>query len=360
MLFAQNSYVSTDSVLSVGVRVLDGGDRKNSIICQVKKGRVLYKYKPKEINEYGFKGGRVYVSREIQIGNSMKSVFLERLTKGGISLYYYKGQKEKVFFVEKATTPFAELPICDKDKRQSFNDILDTLTADCPNVSIAVKHARFNKLSLKKLLNRYNNCELKPFPRLRYGAILGIGASKLMIPSSALNQVLTQLEFGYSGGFSFGMFIDKPILVSDFSLHTELYYSQHGYSSNKHTENKDIDFVAGTSAVYLPVMIRYAMPYNKIRPFVNAGVNFSYNLTNENRLSMSDLNAGNRELVYEAGISLIPDKYVGYSFGSGIEYKITEKRSLFVELRYTIFLGVFVNTEMLNNSEINITTGINF
>lgn len=224
--FGQSDYFSTDSTSSLGIKLIDGGDLINSQFCQVKKGDKTIQYTPYEVKEYGFKDGRVYISKEIQIADSSKRVFLERLKKGNTTLYYYRGKGLKTFFIQKDSTLFVEIP--EQDTEEDYSTQLLNLTKDCSNVSDACKLVSYNKKSLSKLISRYNQCELKPFPHFKYGFLIGYEFLRL-IPSSEQNYNLKYFDYKYDGGFTIGIFLDNPILVSDISLHVELLLSKHGY-----------------------------------------------------------------------------------------------------------------------------------
>ena len=265
----RNYYYDKDSIKhDVGVRLQYGSDLINSKFCQIKRGSSVYKYGPSEIYEYGFKDGRIYVSKEITIFDSVQKVFLEHLVKGKTNLYYLKGKGFRTFFLEKDDTFKVEIPKKDyKDETIGFNESLSNITSDCQNVSDATKLASYGKKSLSKLITRYNKCELKPFPHFRYGLNIGYEFTKLIIPKGNEYQYINYLDFKYDGGFLIGLFADYPISVSDFSLHTEINFSKHGFSYNKLVETKDIDFVSNIFTMKLPILLRYEYPLNKIRPF---------------------------------------------------------------------------------------------
>lgn len=345
--------------MSVGVNLVDGRDLLNSRFCMMKMGDQIVRYTPYEVKEYGFKDGRVYLSKDIQTSDSVQRVFLERLEKGNTTLYYYKGKRNKTYFLEKDSILFVELPKRKEKRDITFRSNLQHITSDCPNVRDAAKLVNYNKKSLTNLITRYNNCELKPFPFFKYGLIIGYGTTKL-IPSSAIeNEYINQLDFKYDGGFTIGLFVDNPILVSDFSLHAELYYSRHGFSYNKLIENKDIDFVANISALKLPILIKYAYPSNKNRPFINAGGILAYNFKNDNSLYEASMTQNIIEIDDLKKTSLIYRNQVGYSIGGGLECKLNHKNFLFFELRYSKLYGLS-DSGSLNNSEIHFITGINF
>ena len=332
--FGQSSYFSTDSSTSVGIKLINGGDMINSQYCQVKKGEKTIQYTPYEVKEFGFKDRRVYVSKEIIIADSSKRVFLERLHKGRTTLYFYRGKGIKTFFIQKDSTLFVEISkqnAADED----YSKQLSNLTKDCSNVSDACKLVSYNKKSLSKLISRHNHCELKPFPHFKYGFLMGYEFLRL-IPSSEKNDNLKYFNYKYDGCFSVGLFLDNPILVSDFSVHAELLISKHGHSYNKLVNNKDLDFIANFTSLNVPVLLKYAYPSNKIRPFISVGINGTYFIKNKTLLYETTINETTIEINNSRITSMISDFQLGYVIGGGLEYKLNYKNSLFFELRYII------------------------
>jgi hypothetical protein len=358
LTFGQNEYFSTDITTSTGIKLIDGGDLINSKLCQVKKGNGIIEYTPYEVKEFGFKDGRVYVSKEIQLSDSTKKVFLERLYEGKTTLYYYKEKGRKSFFIEKDGSLFVELQKRNRDNK-SYNEQLSDITNDCSNVAGAVNLVNYNKKSITKLVSRYNNCELKPFPHFRYGVTLGYEFMKLVTPSGNQNEDIKYFDFKYDGSYAIGLFIDNPISVSDFSLHSELYFSKHGFSYNKRIANEDIDFVANLSTLKVPLLIRYAIPSNKIRPFINIGMVGSLNIRNKTQLYTTTISENKIEIGDIKLSSPIDNIQFGYCMGGGMEYKLKSRNSLFFEIRYTSQYGIS-NPGTLKTSGFNFVTGINF
>ena len=355
--FGQLEYFSNDSSRSIGINLIDGGDLINSRLCQVKQGNKIIKYSPDEVKEFGFKDGRVYISKEIQFADSSRRVFLERLYKGKTTLYYYKGKGAKTFFIEKDSTLFVEVPKQNTAK-EHFSKQLLKITDDCPNVSDACKLVNYNKKSFSKLIARYNQCVIKPFPHFKYGFLLGYEFSRL-IPSDKQNGDLKYFEYKYDGDFSIGVYADNPILESDFSAHAELLFSKHGYSYNKLVDNKDIDFVANFTSIKVPLLVRYTYPSNKIRPYINVGFVGTYLIKNETLLFETTIKENTIEIDDPHITSLINDVQFGYNIGGGIEFKLNLKNSLFFELRYDNLYGAG-DSEFRGTSAFNVFTGISF
>jgi hypothetical protein len=355
-LSGQKAYFISDSTKTTGIDLVDGGEIINSRFCQVKSKGKIIQYSPYQVKEFGLKNGRVYLSKEIQLSDSVERVFLERLSEGRANLYYFKSKEFKTFFLEKDSTSFLEIPKLNKDN-VTFNKQLIDLSPDCINIKDAINFVSYNKKSFSRIITRYNNCELKPFPHFRYGLIAGYEFAKLIPVSDNSIGELIHFDFSYDGGFLPGLFIDSPISVSDFSLHFEFYYSRHGYSYNKIVDSKDLDFVGNISSLRFPVLIRYSYPSNKYRPFINLGGILTFNIKNESLLYESTVLNNIIEINDIQNTSLIGKYQAGYSLGAGIEYCFSLKRSLFAELRYN---KLYDGVKVFNESVINLMTGINF
>lgn len=356
--YGQSEYYAKDSITSIGIKLVDGGDIINSRTCRVKEGDTMIDYSPYEVKEYGFKDGRIYLSKEIQISDSFKRVFLERLTNGEITLYYYKNDSIKTFFLEKENSSIIEIPKSNGGE-MSYKKQLINITNNCSNVAGASELVRYNKKSFTKLISRYNDCELKPFPHFKYGLTLGYELAKLIPLAGSQTGYANYFDFKYDAGYTIGLFIDNPILVSDFSLHTELYYSRHGFSYNKLVGTQDIDLVTNVSSLKLPVLIRYAYPSNKFRPFLDIGGVVAFNIKNESKVYETTISDKTIIINDVQKIKLIADNQIGYSFGGGIEYSLGNKNSIFFELNYSKYYGLS-DSESIKISEIKFTTGISF
>jgi len=301
----------------------------------------------------------VYVSRKIQLPDSAQSVFLEILVKGKKTLYYYRGKRLKTFFVGNDSTLFVELPKNNASKTGNFRDQLRQLTSDCPKTGEALKLVNYRKQQLAAFMNRYEDCELKPFPYLKVGMTIGYGMMKLAPTNRQMEASLDKLDFTYSGGFTVGLFVDQPILLSDFSVHAELYFSKYGFSYNKMIDNNDVDFVANVSSLKIPLMIRYTYPSNTLRPFINAGGIVANNFKNKMSLYTTTITGSTVETTTMEDISSGKQYQFGYTVGGGIEYNLNYRNHLFLELRYSKLFKP-TGSDQPGSSEYHIVTGINF
>jgi hypothetical protein len=360
--FGQSDYYAKDSSLIIGVELVYGNDNLNSRLCRVKNDGKIKDYSPYEVNEFGYKDGRVYVSKEVQVLGTKKRVFLERLHRGKVILYYYKTRGFKTFFIEKDSALFLEIPKHNKEG-SSFKEQLTTLTNDCENIGKLAKFAHYNKKSMTKLIDRYDGCELKPFPHFRYGLIIGYNLTKLNPPIISSNDYIKYFGYKFDGCYTIGLFMDNPFLSSDLSLHTEFYYSKHGFSYNKKVDYKDLDFVTNINTFNVPILLKYTYPSKKIRPYVDMGVFYTYNVNIESKIYEAAINNNIIVIAKESEVGLISKNQLGLSIGFGIEYKLNIKNSLFFELRYNRQNGMndinSKDSKYFRSSEIHYVIGIN-
>jgi hypothetical protein len=341
LIYGQSDYIETDSVLTAGIKIIDGGDSENSEVCQVKIDGKTYRFSPFELKEYGFDNGRIYVSKNIYIpDSSAKKVFLERLVKGNTSLYYYKRKTTKVFLIERDSSKLIELPKIDKETNTvTFHEKLLEITTDCQNISEATKLVTYDKKSFTKLFQRYNSCELRPFPFLKYGIIFGYATSKMSFTPSSELHYSDKFTYTYDPGITVGIFIDKPVYMSDFSIHSELLFSRNGYSYNWSDENHDVDLVINLTSISIPVLIRYSYPSIKGRPFINVGGTYVNNI----RKNCSEYEAvitGNAINIKKYNEeSTITSNLLGFTVGGGFQYKLNYKNNASIELRYEKLQG---------------------
>lgn len=87
--YGQNDYMALKDSMVVGIKLQEGHDQLNSRLCRmVEKNGDITEYSPDEVSEYGFENGRIYVSQTVVVNGSERTVFLERLADGALTLYY--------------------------------------------------------------------------------------------------------------------------------------------------------------------------------------------------------------------------------------------------------------------------------
>ncbi|MDR0295516.1 MAG: hypothetical protein LBH91_04910 [Prevotellaceae bacterium] len=151
-------------------------DARNMRICNFKTretGKIV-SYLPKEIYGYRFyQEGKFYVSKEVTVNDEQRTVFLEYLVQGIMSLYYYvelspPGQKMKFYFFEDEVGNIT--PVTKKTDRQVDNNkgyievyedfhykgVIKYLFKDLETISKEVDKLPFDQKSMINITKEYH------------------------------------------------------------------------------------------------------------------------------------------------------------------------------------------------------------
>ena len=353
----QEEYYSTDTISFVGLlNLVDAGDKMNARFCQINKNGDIVKFTPYEVKLYCLRSGRLYISKEIPGGDSIRRVFLEQLCQGNLNLFYYKNEKGKTFFLEKDSN-LIELPKHTGQNR-SFREQLKALTLDCPKMGETAKLVNYRKLSMQQFVNKINTCNRKPFRFTSYGMFFGYGKANLDVSFGAGVQLPFDIQPDPQSVTTIGLFLDFPIMVSNFSFYTNVHYFKYSVSYYQIHDKRDIDLVVNISAFKMPLMFRYTLPCGPVRPFVNAGIVVAYHNQAEFEFYQSLISPGQVE-ISEPYSNYFKSLQTGYTAGAGIEYSLTYRNSVFLEVRYDKLLK-FDKPELVGMSTLFLIAGINF
>ncbi|MFB6342852.1 porin family protein [Saccharicrinis sp. FJH62] len=329
-------YYMIDSTSFSGIKLLDKGN-KNFSYCYVEQNGDEIKFSPEEINEYGFYDGNSFKSQEININGFKQKVFIECLTKGRINLYKYNFNGFKRYFIEKDSTLFVELNNI-KDSEYYFKNQILKSTHDFPALKQEINFVTYSDNSLKAFIRKYNNLDQTPLPHLKWGLNFGIENTILKSTSEAEN--IKSFKYDYNSTLSVGLFLDKPILYSNFSIHPELNLSKQGFTYSSIVNGTEYSILINIERLKLPVLIRYTLPVKKLRPYLNAGPSISYSYTNQN-LSFEINNHDNIYNIRKDVDHTFIDRYqFGYSLGFGFESIFKYRRSVCFEFRLSHLYGV--------------------
>lgn len=324
--YTQNSdYIATDSTLDSRVKLLEGLPQQNSqFILAVRQGKEI-KYTPEDISEYGFKNGTVYVAKKVTLDGAERNVFLQRLEQGTISLYRYNSKSYKTYFIEKEPSTLEEL----KNDMESFS----RLSKDCLHINDAIKLSSYNKNSLIKLTNHYNECKPKPFPHKKLGILVGIEKRDLE-QSSTLDTLISGVSFNSSTSTLIGIYIDLPIEMTNFSIVGGVYFSKTGFSGNIRRNSNDVDVLIDLTSARFPLLLQYALPISKWRPYINIGGSYSYNFRKSSSIFQSTFVDDLIVIDEFSGTTLVSETMNGYLVGCGFQYDLNERQKISSEIRF--------------------------
>lgn len=357
--FAQNEYILTDTASYGGVlNLIEASDKSNAKVCQRIMMDSIIRYTPYEIRGYRLRTGAVYKSMEIQRGDSTIRVFLEELHDGILSIMYYRGDHEKVFYMYEDSN-LVELRRHGNTNRPYKNQLRDAAQAlGCQEMIKTAGLVAYRKLPMMRYARRVDLCNGKPFRYIRYGITLGYGRATFGNNFGVGEGIPAAVEISPQGITGFGAFLDLPVLLGDLSIYLNPHYFKYALSYNRYVNKSDIDLVVNVEAIKLPVMIRYTLPLKVIRPYANGGLIVEYNHQVEYNYYQSLISPDQIE-ISKPFIASFSGFQSGFAAGAGIEFDLTHLNSLFMEIRYDQLMAS-EQPETVDLSTLSLILGINF
>jgi|GEM_PF-6969407 len=148
-------------------------DKANAAECVLRRDEKAARevLTPRRIKSYRYyEPARYYVSRTLMIGNEKKSVFLECLQEGPVSLFYFTdGGIDRYFLVTKAGAYYeikredlvkeSGIWTTNQVKDVRYMETLAEIFGDCPKVKDDIRYVTIDHSSLKAITKKYNlNC----------------------------------------------------------------------------------------------------------------------------------------------------------------------------------------------------------
>jgi len=362
-IFSQSpsDYYVTDSLTSVGIKIVDKGSMINARFCTVQTRDGEITFTPYEVSEYGI-GRTQYIAHDVLLNDTLRRVFLEKLTTGDLTLYYYRDRGMKLFFLEDSLGLYA-VDLKGHHGERPFRQILKNKTSDYTLSEGNLFRLSFRKQSMREFVKRYNADDQRPMKFLRYGINFGAGSTSLSPSVHASFIDLDNFTFTNNYWVVAGAFLEKPILHSNFSAVISIDVNQISGSYTNTQPLSEIDLLHKSTTVYAPIMARYSIRGKTLSPYINTGACFWYDINNKStvhRLSKND-----NVIFIEPPVDLTLRKNMGVGFvaGAGLDFRITRSNSLFLELRYirqNVFKNYEINALHFNKTTTQIYAGISF
>ncbi|MDL2247387.1 PorT family protein [Bacteroides sp. OttesenSCG-928-J23] len=342
-LRAQEGYIVRNDTLTAGVKLLSPGGIKKYQEVYEEKGREIKTYTPNDISEF-YMDGKTYVSMPSPVAGENKKVFLHQLVnRDSIVVYQYANEGGSHLFFSKNKGKFEEITATDNPYATYVAETYGG-NSNYPVNNYQIKPTPQSIKFAEKLIYTRNKNLLSC---IRYGAWIGGGVSfisKSVIPKKNTNAHL----FG-------GLFLNVPIHTY-FSIHSEISFMQEAYSYHYEGAASYTDRTFNRKSLFMPIMLRYSL--NKMRgsfiPYIQAGPSVHFALKQKEKNQIIKFYE-DHTIIEEPPVS---DKsnsfYTGISGGAGLEYKLTSRHSVFLDIRY---MHTFV-TE--NNNVVYATLSVNF
>jgi hypothetical protein len=269
---------------------------------------------PAQLKGYGLLSGEHFTSQLIPLPASpgsavpepklpARQLFLEVLAEGAASLLSWKDEEgQEHFYVQKAgaTQPTElvqvrqQVPDGVSSREQVipvYRGVLTEQFADCPAVLLSISKTEFKASALTAAFNRYNACRqpgrVAPPSLKRSEASVEIlvgGQASRTTYDTPTSTSATTVPARWAPEVGVGLSLGRRVLRQKFTFRAELHYvrqvaegSGSEVTFSGVTQHYDLRFT--TAYLRLPILLRYAMPGTKVRPFVEAGVSINYATT---------------------------------------------------------------------------------
>ncbi|MFD2514030.1 porin family protein [Pontibacter locisalis] len=296
------------------------------------------RYSAKDVLTYSTSDSIFYESKKVTAGKADKIVFLRVVVDGPVKLYSGNGIEEGVeFYLQKPNSPVIQL------YQPYYKGTVASFASDCETLQASSKNLpRYTASSLADFVRKYSACKYDDQESRVYlnhskiGVLFGIRAAVL---SSSFrfdsNLPETSDDFERGNKLSGGIFLNIHMADKKWSVQPEVSYAQHSFESvYKYQHPFAVDytntFTYNITQLQVPLLLKYTFGENRIRPFVNAGPNINFLISNDIK----------RITTYETGQVLTKsygdaNRSVGYLGGAGIQYTLSGRRTLLLELRFS-------------------------
>lgn len=305
---------------------------KNYKSCRFKSESGILEYSPKQIIGFGYLNDKYFTSAIIE------DAFVEVLVDGELCLY----KSNDAFLIRKQgeiyelKTKKIEIEVDGKKgfkQDTKWRGIITYLTSDCSHLfDESQNKLELNEKSLTKLSIQYNECgeseftiykKNKPWTKIDLGVSIGVANSTIKV-NDQLNQY-SYLDNSYSSldpivGILLG--ISSPRISEKISFQGELYYIQSSYSSlvefNDTYRIEYHDTFIDLSTISVPLSLRLILLKRGILLFVQAGINYDYNIISESNVQSEIIRDNVVNTLEEKSAFEINESQLGYLGGIGI------------------------------------------
>lgn len=351
----KKGYVITNENDTVYGLINDGGAYRNSKVCVFKQSKKkVVKYHPGEIKAYRMVDDKFYASKEIEIMDTPKPVFLEVVVGGKVNLYHYWKNKTLAFYIEKDNklvglfnevgllTPHSVdetilLYGATRDvvvRNREYMDSLRAVFKDSKPIVDRIEEVHYKEAELANITKDYILEKCKGGNCINYERDHKIYKPTMGIYSGVR---FNQFEFysNYNGDTEksavfnsqpIGVFFNFPIhLLSDkLSFQVEILSNRMSYQQ-KFDGNKGFlsnsQYTISNNTIGMPLLLKYEIGNRKIRPTLAIGKEIGYGYQSDVTIDQ------------QADLKIHATQKGNWLGEIGLNYKIAKRFSVFADLR---------------------------
>ena len=352
----KNDYYVLDTVTYANVTLVDFGLVRNCLYCHEFENDSLNLFTPEQVKEYGIGGKQLYVAMDVPLDMGIKRVFLLKNEVGAYNLYHYKDNRQEKFFLQLGDGPLLELRERGNSSK-NFRDQLSELFKDNTSIATAKNQVEYTSKSIITFLEQCQG--FKSNLSTRWGVSFGTDFSRLSPPSAYFNLKQSIQNDQFNAAPSIGLFLDQELFRACLFVHAACNATWTTASYHQLNGSLDNDFVANLRTLDVPIQLKYIMPVNRLKTFVEAGGLFLWNFQNEHFVQQSRITGHVVDMLGVTSQGMVDDFYAGPSLGVGLEIPLSRSISLLTECRMDKSFGL-TKSNQCDLTKIVITTGFIF
>jgi len=315
-----------------------------SCIFRDQEGETIYA--PNQIAGFGYDNDRFFTSQIID------ETFVEALVVGELSLYrskdkFHLKKDNNIFDLESIIEEIRQGGKILKTEKGRWKGIISYLIRDClPHPEDLVSTVELSERSLTKLIVKHNKCKggryiefkaNKPWAKIELGVKAGLTSAKIQTQDNL--SYFLYLDDSYmtiAPTIGAQLTISSPRITEDFAFESELHFSRSNYSSLVKISKTSViyhDTYITLNTISLPLSLKYLFPEKRYSFYVQAGVNFDYNLSSKTRLLTERVSGMVVETDIEHQAFIINSKQIGYWGGVGIHRSFAKLKAA-ITVRY--------------------------
>lgn len=331
-------------------------DRVNHQQCKFKTSSKATEqlFHPGDIWGYRFiNEGKYYISHEIEIEESRKTVFLEFMVQGMMNLYSYIDSKQQYFFFEDQDGSMQMITkkpnVIDDNKvivDNRYRGALSYMFKDYNTLIDASQKAEFNQKTMIELTKQYHDItcttgeECIVFEnknpdndgiKIDISAYIGAQQFTYLFKDYENNNYYKSKSFAPAIGAQFGLY--NPRWSKSFSLQLDVSFSR--FKKDGPIDLSKMSYISSQTISYKgyafsgKVGFRYIYPKYKLKPFVDVGFSSIFLIGESCTLSYIYSSNSTNDLDYK-----LKSFAYGYYASLGLAYNLRKAQSIFVQFSY--------------------------
>mgnify|MGYP001096025031 CR=1 FL=1 len=285
------------------------------------RGKGKKSYQPEDLKGYGYNEEESYETKNVKFYDLVeqteieKTLFLEVLIKGKVSLYHFKDSQPlsrreswrsaNHYYIQKNDKSISELTIRGRETIKNsrkyvhitklYIGTLNYTLTECTAIKKMINRTKLSRKSLKKIIYAYNNCGIAQLPRSHKKNEEGkVGKRYFSLGLSMYNFNRNVRFFGIpemflNGGKAnsngWGVF---TLFSLDKNNHVfgaiEFNFLNYEYNIDSKANSSLQNYYWNAKVMQIPILVRYAIPSARIKPFLGAGVSFNFALNQSENL----------------------------------------------------------------------------